>query len=126
MRTLFRHSCLLAVMVAPLLAMPVQAEKAVQYSTVGAWTVSIDTNMGDGCFVVAQYKGGSAFRLGFDPGQDTVYTIFGDLKWKSIEYGKKYDIAMRFGGESAWTGEATGFSFDPPKNQPWLHFVVVF
>lgn len=125
MRTRFRRPCLLAVMMALVLVMPVHAEKARQYSTVGAWTVSIDTSTGGGCFVSAAYKGGSAFRLGFNMQQDTVYSIFGDLKWKSIEYGKKYNIAMRFGSEPAWTGVATGFSFDPPQNQSWLHFVVV-
>ena len=101
-----------------------QAVDSLEYSTVGPWTIAVDPSMGNGCFVLAEFEGGSVFRLGFDMTSDQggFYLIFGDAKWRSIEYGKKYQIQIRFGDESAWEGKATGFSFDPPENQPWLTF----
>ena len=99
-----------------------QAEDALKYSTVEPWTIAVDPSMGNGCFVVAEFQGGGVFRLGFDMTGDSVnvYVLFGNAKWRSIEFGKKYPVAMRFGNEPAWDGIATGFSFEPPENQPWL------
>ena len=94
-----------------------------KYSTVGAWSIAVDPSLGNGCFVSAGFKGGTSFRLGFDMRESTgagFYTLLGNVKWRSIEYGKNYPIKMRFGNEPAWEGNATGFSFDPPNNQTWL------
>ena len=99
-----------------------QAEDTLKYSTVEPWTIAVDPSMGNGCFVAAEFEGGGVFRLGFDLTDDSVdvYVLFGNAKWRSIEYGKKYPIKLRFGDEPAWDGTATGFSFEPPENQPWL------
>ena len=99
-----------------------QAVDILEYSTVGPWTISVDPTMGNGCFVLAEFEDGAVFRLGFDMRDDprSFYVIFGNATWRSIEYGKTYQIQMRFGDESAWEGKATGFSFDPPENQHWL------
>ena len=99
-----------------------RAEDTFNYSTVGSWTIGLDRTMGNGCFVLATFEGGSNFRLGFDMRDDPVgfYVIFGNVKWRSVEYGKTYRIQLRFGDEEAWEGDATGFSFDPPENQHWL------
>ena len=81
-----------------------QAADNLEYSTVGPWTISVDPSMGNGCFVIAEFADGAIFRLGFDMRDDPrgFYVIFGNAKWRSIEYGKAYQIQMRFGDESAW------------------------
>ena len=33
-------------------------------------------------------------------------------------------MELSFGDESPWSGKASGFSFDPPVNQPWLYWEV--
>ena len=97
------------------------AEDTIEYSTAGEWDIIVDRTVGDGCFVTAGYETGSVFRLGLNRDNDTVYVIWSNPDWKSIEYGKSYDLAIEFGNESPWSGTATGFSFDPPNNQPFLH-----
>ena len=98
-----------------------QAEDVLEYSTAGSWVIAVDPSMGNGCFVFADFKGGTSFRLGFNMADDPgFYAILGNAKWRSIEYGKEYQIQIQFGDESAWEGNATGFSFDPPENQLWL------
>ena len=104
----------------------VQAD-TLKYSTVGPWTIAVDPSSGNGCFVVANFKDGTGFRLGFDLRKSAgtpFYILLGNVKWRSIEYGKKYPIKMRFGNQPAWTGNASGFSFDPPENQTWLRLGV--
>jgi len=101
--------------------------ETLNYSTVGPWTISVDPSTANGCFVVADFVGGTSLRLGFDMTRlpkISFYTILGNVKWRSIEYGKNYPIQLRFGSRPAWTGDATGFSFDPPDNQTWLKLSV--
>ena len=104
-----------------------QGADSIRYSTVGAWTIAVDTTLGSGCFAVTSYKGGAVFRLGFDLSDSSApssYFILGDAKWRSIEYGKHYVLRVRFGNRPGWRGTATGFSFKPPTNQPWLKMEV--
>ena len=87
------------------------------------WTIFIDTTINDSCFAVATFVDGSAFRIGFDMRPDAgspFFVIFGNTDWKSIEYGKNYPIDLIFGNKSPWSGDASGFSFDPPQDQTWL------
>jgi hypothetical protein len=95
-------------------------ENVPEYATVGPWSIRVDSSLGYGCFLMAEFEGGSLLRLGFDNSNDTIYVLIGDMKWKSIEYGKKYNVEIQFGDETKWTGNAKGFSFDPPNNEPWL------
>lgn len=103
-----------------------QAEDTLRYAIREPWTIAVDPSLGNGCFAVAEFEKGEAFRLGFDMTNDpAIYVLFGNAKWRSIEYGKKYPIEMRFGDEPVWDGNAEGFSFDPPENQPWLKLEIV-
>lgn len=91
-----------------------------EWGKAGDWTIRVDTTLGNGCFALAQYTGGSAFRIGFDLKDHNVLVLFGKSSWKSIQYGKEYPVQLTFGNESPWAGNATGFSFDPPKDEPFL------
>jgi len=91
-----------------------------EFASVGGWSVRVDTSVGYGCFLVALYEEGSYLRIGLNPEDSKLHVFFGDDHWKSIEHGKKYDIAIRFGNESPWTATARGFSFDPPEDEPVL------
>ena len=110
------------------LANQAQAADTFKYSTAGAWTIAVDPTIGDGrCFAVINFEGGASFRLGFDVRNSSdlaLSVLLGNIKWKSIEYGKNYSIKMRFGGQLAWEGKAVGFSFDPPNNQTWLRLTI--
>ena len=114
------RTTLAIVCIAIFLGRPAFAQDIVEYSTAGDWKINIDQTVGDGCFVLAEYERGSLFRLGMDRNQDIIYVIWGDPDWRSIEFGKNYDLEVQFGDESAWSGTAQGFSFDPPENQPFL------
>ena len=100
------------------------AQEAPTYSEAGAWTIAIDTTLGDGCFLYGEFEAGSVFRIGVDRNNAGIYALWGDEKWQSIEYGKEYPIQVYFGDETPWKGDAEGFSFDPPENQPWLKLTI--
>lgn len=126
MHTLIRVALTAVLVTSALGSQSAHAAEVREYSTVGTWTIAVDRTMGDGCFVYSEFVGGNYFRLGFDMTDDPggVYTLFGNAKWRSIEYGKDYPIEMRFGDETEWTGTATGFSFEPPENQSWLRLYI--
>tara|TARA_R110002126_G_scaffold12078_2_gene52866 strand:+ start:584 stop:1171 length:588 start_codon:yes stop_codon:yes gene_type:complete len=99
------------------------SEDVTPYDTVAGWKIVTDNTLNGGCFVLAEYKGGTILRVGIDnsdPESKSVYAIFGDPEWKSIEYGKEYEVQIQFGNEEKWSGEAEGMSFDPPENQSML------
>lgn len=101
------------------------ADDMPEYGTAGFWTIRVDTSLGYGCFLHATFTGGSSVRLGVDKTDDSLYMLVGDPKWKSIEYGKNYSVQIKFGDEEKWSGDAAGFSFEPPDNQPWLWVNIV-
>jgi hypothetical protein len=96
-----------------------------EYGAVKGWSIRVDTTLGNGCFAYAQYEGDTVLRLGVDNRDNTIYVLFGDSDWESIEYRKEYLVEIQFGDEGKWKGDATGMSFDPPEDQPylWIHVV---
>jgi hypothetical protein len=60
------------------------------YKTVGAWTVGIDSTLGNGCFLLNSYEGGVHFRVGIDARAEIsgYLLIFGE-SWKSIVVDKE-------------------------------------
>lgn len=96
-----------------------------EYAVVSGWSIRVDTSMDNGCFAFAEYERGSILRVGVDNRDSSVYALFGNEDWRSIEYGKKYDVEIQFGNETKWNGKATGMSFDPPQNQPYLWVAIV-
>jgi hypothetical protein len=117
-----KHLALVAVAASVCFAVPrSRADDTVEYAHIGSWTIGIDPTLGNGCFALGQWKGGTVLRLGFDLSDGgSLYFIFGNPEWQSVEYGKSYRVSISFGDETPWDGKATGISFDPPENQPFL------
>jgi len=102
-------------------ALPLCASEDVfNFSTVSGWEIKIDSTMDNSCFAYTSFKGGSLLRIGFLESHAGIYLIVGNTSWKSIEPNKEYAIKVKFGDETAWNGDASGFTFDPPKEQPFL------
>jgi len=121
---MIRISYLICAIVLTFINWAAKAEDQPQFAVVGAWAIHVDTSIGYSCFVMAEFDGGSAVRFGFNIQDENLYILTGNPKWKSIEYGKTYGIELQFGDESRWNGDASGFSFDPPDNQPWLWLTI--
>lgn len=76
------------------------------------WKIGIDTSLGNGCFMLGEFDGGSIIRIGFDMLEEASgYMILGDADWTSLERGKEYTLQFQFGKESPWDGDAIGFNF---------------
>lgn len=76
------------------------------------WVVAVDQTVGYGCFALASYEGGTVLRIGLAPESDVpAYIMLGDEDWKSLEYGKEYELTIQFDTLDPWTGTATGVSF---------------
>lgn len=101
------------------------AEKMPLWKRVGSWDVRVDKTLGYGCFTMAEYEGGTVFRIGFNrEGLTKGYIIVGNQKWKSLEVGKEYTVTLKFDNAEPWRGDATGFKFDKGDTGTFLflHF----
>lgn len=91
------------------------------WKRVDSWEIRVDKTLGYGCFALANYKGGTAFRIGFNIGsKNTGYIIVGNNKWKSLEVGKEYPITLKFDKAEPWSGDAIGFKFDEKDPSAYL------
>ncbi|MCY4320615.1 MAG: hypothetical protein OXE76_15895 [Alphaproteobacteria bacterium] len=111
---------------AAMLSASAQGE-TLEYSTAGNWRIAVDPSLGNGCFVIGDFTQGTSIRLGFNFHDDNAefYILFGNAKWRSIEYGKNYSVQLQFGEKPKWEGNAQGFSFDPPESQSFLELTIV-
>lgn len=127
MRATLRNAFRLSVVaIVALVGAPSHAT-TMQYATVGSWQIRVDPNAGYGCFTYAVFDGGASLRFALDFRSEAgspLFVVLGNPEWASIEYGKDYPIAIRFGRKKRWTAEATGYSFEPPKDQTYLRFEV--
>ena len=110
------------------LAVPAPASSldSEHYANVGNWTVYFDSSV-SGCYVYGTYESGTWLRVGLNASDDSAVgtsVLIGDDAWKSIEYGKTYSITLDFGNGKTWTRTATGFSFDPPKDESTLRLFI--
>lgn len=101
------------------------AEEQPLYKKIGDWDIRVDRTMDNGCFLLAQWEGGSLFRAGFDMSDLSLYVIVGDPSWKSIDLGRNYPIEIYFGDEDGWEGNAQGFSFNRPENAMFLQLWIM-
>ena len=86
-----------------------------KYSTVGFWEIRVDDSLGGGCFMLANYDGGAALRIGWKPKAEELYLIVADEDWDSLQVEKKYDIEMKLGNEAPWNIDASGINVDGLK-----------
>ena len=115
---------LLPLAIASALAVPASnaADQMPLYKKVGDWSIHVDETLANGCFAAGIWNGGTLFRLGVDNNPPpTLYVIIGNVKWRSLERGKEYDIDLTFGDETPWTLTASGFQFDDESGATYLY-----
>jgi len=64
--------------------------------------------VGDGCFALGAFNGGTVTRIGYDANQSQIYLLFADEAWKSLEAGKLYPVRILFDGGNPYEGEMRG------------------
>jgi hypothetical protein len=84
------------------------AQDTADWGQVGGWRIKVDRTIGDGCFAMQVYEGGTVVRIGFDIAQQHIYLFFGDDDWTSLEEGKTYPIRVVFDGSESYDGEMSG------------------
>lgn len=78
-----------------------------QWGTGGGWDIMVDTTIGDGCFIQAEFEDGSLVRIGLDPDEEMGFVSAFNDAWGDIEDGAYYDIEFDLDGER-YVGEAKG------------------
>ncbi|WP_170755627.1 hypothetical protein [Ruegeria lacuscaerulensis] len=89
----------------------VAAKDTTDWKRVGNWDVAIDHTLGNGCFMVGSYEGGTHLRIGVDRRENSAYLMFGNEEWRSLEAGKEYPIEIHFGNRSSWDADARVLQF---------------
>jgi hypothetical protein len=79
-----------------------------KWGKVGGWDIRVDRTVGDGCFAMQVFEGGTIVRIGFDVTNRAIYLIFGHDNWKSLEEGKLYPVVIRFDNSQDYNGEMKG------------------
>ena len=90
---------------------PAGAADAVLWKNVGGWGVYVDRSLGDGCYAGNVWEDDTHLRVGFNPSADTLYVMFLNEKWRSLEVGKEYEIEIDFGRNDHWNGVFVGGAF---------------
>jgi len=95
-----------------------EAQDTSQWKKIGSWHIMIDETLGNACFMLGIYEGGTILRIGFRQGKSTnsvPYMIVADKDWVSIEVGKDYGLKFKFDNEAPWNVPARGMSFNETK-----------
>ncbi len=89
----------------------VQAQELTSFDTVEGWEVLVDTTVGNGCLINAEFEDGSDVRIGFDVTANTGYVLAANAAWGDIEEGATYPLSFSLDGE-VYEGEGTGLYLD--------------
>lgn len=106
------------------LTISAHAESVAWKDDVRGWMIRVDPTIGNGCFMLTEYDGGTYLRVQFNPSTDNLDFIIGDGDWRSVEKGKLYELSVQFGNRTPWAGDAEGFWFG--DNTPALMMSVPF
>ncbi len=82
------------------------------WAAVGNWDVSVDPTIGNGCYALASWNGGTVLRIGRNPQKDNFYFLVGNDDWRSISPDGSYDIQVQFGSRPVWDVSASGLQFN--------------
>lgn len=85
-----------------------QSDKAPKWGDVGGWAIHVDRSVGNGCFAMQVYDDNTVVRIGVDVEKKSIYLLFANDAWKSIEKGKIYPVRVVFDGVSTFQGEMQG------------------
>lgn len=85
-------------------------DEVIQWKAVGSWGIAVDTTMGNGCFMIGEYVGGLAFRIGYDyrSGIKKNYIMIGRTEWKNIKKSQEYSILITFDDSKSVAFKAIG------------------
>lgn len=108
MTRLFRYLLLFCA-----LASPVWSQGAVPWKTIGRWAVSIDTSLGNGCYAIATWTGGTVLRIGLNPENDNFYLMIGNSDWRSLKPDSIYEVHLQFDDLKPWSIDAYALQFLP-------------
>ena len=104
---------------------PVFSQETITWkNNVKGWRIAVDSSIGDSCFMVTAYEGGTLLRAQVNMNEEIFQFILADSSWKSLETGKLYDIKVQFGTLAPWTGLASVHHFS--DDLPALIFDVTF
>ena len=103
---------------AALMTAPALAQGTRDWGQVGNWYVGVDGSLANSCYALHEYEDGTVLRIGLDMSStdDRWYIMFGNDRWRSIEEGGEYDVALQFDREPEWTAVATGVNMGPGSN----------
>ena len=101
-------------------AMPAAAQDNDLWGTVGDWDISVDPTIGNGCYALASWNGGTVLRIGRNPQKDNFYFLIGNDAWSSLQPEGAYDIQIQFGNRPVWDVSASGLQFNPGETV-YLH-----
>ncbi|WP_425052030.1 hypothetical protein [Psychromarinibacter sp. S121] len=99
---------------------PTHAQDGTLWKSVGDWDISVDATIGNGCYALASWNGGTVLRIGRNPEKDNFYFLIGNDKWTSLRDEQAYDLQIRFGSRPVWDVSATGLQFNPGETV-YLH-----
>jgi hypothetical protein len=85
--------------------------KTAEWGQVGSWAIRVDQTLGNGCFASQLYEDGTYLRMGFDQKKQSIFILFGNPAWRSLEAGKMYQITFLFDDQKKYTGEMNGILF---------------
>ena len=88
-----------------------QEEELKTFDTVEGWEILIDTTIGNGCLINAQFEDGSDVRIGFDRAANSGYLWASNEAWGDIEEGMAYPLSFSLDGE-VYKGEGKGLYID--------------
>ena len=78
------------------------------WKKVGDWDIRVDTSIENSCFAYVSWEPNIYLRIGFEMREAEFYFYLGSDDWKSLEYGKEYELKIEFGSKTPWTVTATG------------------
>ncbi len=96
------------------------AQDALFWKSVGNWEISIDPTIGNGCYALASWNGGTVIRIGLNPQEDNFYLLIGNDAWTSLQPETGYDLTIRFDRRAPWDVSARGLQFNPGETV-YLH-----
>lgn len=84
------------------------------WATSGAWEISVDPDVGNGCFAQRVMDDGTTVRFGAVPSRNGGFFSAYNSDWTDIEVGETAVVEFDFGG-ARFAGEAVGAALDGTK-----------
>lgn len=86
--------------------LPAAAEESGRWHTFQKWDIRVDQNLGYGCYMHANYVGGTGLRVGINAARDTGYVEIMNPAWDSLTVGAEITVTLSFddGAAKPWSG----------------------